>query len=586
MIVALLALVGASYAQDQEGGVDARGQHLAASDGDVKDPLIGWRPEAQRPGAVAVGGMFEYAEKPLLRYYNNRGTIEREKLLDNLFGLNLSGAFGVHERVGITLSLPLWFTSVSLDGPQGVGLGDVRLAIPLGLVVPSETDGGFGLSVIPLVDLPTGSRRQFLGNGSVSGGAILAAGFGKKRWEIDANVGVRQTPGDDVENLTGGPQLLGSLAGALMFDDHHGLRAEGILRSALEQSPVPNSQSPSEALLSFRGRYDQGFSWTVGGAAGLNGGAGAAVFRVFAGAGYVFGKQPEVEVLPARLTVVVVDEKGRALPNAALVYDGRTVELDPEGAYAKKNLVTGTSVDLKATLKGYTPGSKIVELDEGANTVEIQLTALPGQIVVKVVNEADGSPLPARVSARTGSAKGEPTDTDDAGSASFVVPAGSYQLFAEAEGFGVGRADATVARGEMTEVIIKLKPAKVAVTTDKVVILEKVFFVFDQATLIEDSKPLLAEVADTLLAHPELLKIEIAGHTDSRGGDQYNLDLSQRRVETVRDYLIGRGVEPDRLVAKGYGESVLLDKADTEEAHQLNRRVEFTILERADEEKK
>lgn len=580
MFLATLALLGLSAAQD--GGFDARGLHLAGSDGDLKDPLVGWRPEAQRPGAIAFGGMFEFADSPLVRYVNNRGTIEQEKLLDNLFGLNVMASAGLHERVAFTMVMPLWFTSVSADGPQGVGLGDLRVAVPIGIAVPGEQSGGFGLSVVPLIDLPTGSRGQFLGNRTLSGGALLAAGYGKERWEIDVNGGVRQTPSDRVENITGGPQFLGSLAGALLVHKNYAIRGEGILRSALQQSNVPHSQSPSEALLSFRGRYDMGLNWTVGGAMGLNGGAGAAAFRLFAGAGYVLGKEPVIEVEPARLIVSVVDEQGRPLPQAAFQIDGRSYDLDPDASYSRKNLEAGTTLPLAATLRGYMPGNKTVELEEGANIVEIVLNALPGQIKVKVVDADTDAPLIARVAARSRAVQPDAVETDQQGLTEFIVPAGAFNVFAEAKGYAVGRAEVTVPRGEAVEVVLRLKAAKVEITQEKVVILEKVFFVFDRATLIEESKPLLTEVADTLLAHPEILKIEIGGHTDSRGGAEYNRELSQRRTETVREYLIERGVEPERLVAKGYGKSQLLSTDDTEEAHQLNRRVEFTILERAE----
>lgn len=582
MLFLVLSLMGVSSAQDATTGFDARGRHLAASDGDLKDPMIGWRPEAQRKGSFGFGGMLEYADQPLVRYINNRGTIEQEKLLDNLFGLNVMGSYGLHERVAVTAILPLWFTSVDEGGPQGIGLGDLRLSVPIGLVVPDEFDGGFGLSLVPLLDLPTGSQGQLLGNNSVSGGAIVAAGYGMKRWELDANAGVRQTPATRYENLRGGPQFLGSLAGALLVDDHHAIRAEGVLRSALSTSHpgyIQHSQSPAEALLSFRGRYDQGFNWTAGGAMGLNGGAGAAAFRLFAGAGYVVGKRPMEPVLTGRLTVSVVDGSGSSLSEAALLVDGEQVALDPDASYFVKELDVGEAIGLSATLQGYTPSKKMIEVEEGSNMVELVLNALPGQILV-TVQDTDGEPVVARVAARQQGTDSDPQDTDGQGKSSFVVPAGSYQVFAEAPGYAVGRAEADVVRAGTSEVLITLKPAKVEVTTEKVVILEKVFFEFDSAKLVESSKPLLIEVADTLLAHPEIARIEIGGHTDSRGTDEYNRDLSQRRVETVRDYLIERGVEPERLVAKGYGESQLLDPADTEAAHALNRRVEFNILER------
>ncbi len=79
------------------------------------------------------------------------------------------------------------------------------------------------------------------------------------------------------------------------------------------------------------------------------------------------------------------------------------------------------------------------------------------------------------------------------------------------------------------------------------------------------------------------MKIEIACHTDARGDDMYNLQLSQKRAESVRQYLIGKGIEAVRLTAKGYGETQLLNTCSngvrcSEEEHQRNRRAEFKVL--------
>ena len=78
----------------------------------------------------------------------------------------------------------------------------------------------------------------------------------------------------------------------------------------------------------------------------------------------------------------------------------------------------------------------------------------------------------------------------------------------------------------------------------------------------------------------EVLVVEVAGHTDWEGDDVYNMDLSQRRVDSVRQWLIGKGVAPERLTAKGYGESKPIASNATEEGRAENRRVEFNILER------
>ncbi len=77
--------------------------------------------------------------------------------------------------------------------------------------------------------------------------------------------------------------------------------------------------------------------------------------------------------------------------------------------------------------------------------------------------------------------------------------------------------------------------------------------------------------------------LEIGSYTDSRGNDKYNLKLSQRRADAVVQYLIDNGVDKNRLMAVGYGETRLLNKCVngvncTEEQHQLNRRTEFKIV--------
>ena len=119
----------------------------------------------------------------------------------------------------------------------------------------------------------------------------------------------------------------------------------------------------------------------------------------------------------------------------------------------------------------------------------------------------------------------------------------------------------------------------VEITSRKVTINQRIMFDFDSDRLREESFSILKQVALMLLANPELQKIRVEGHTDSRGTDVYNLDLSQRRAESVVRYLIGRGVDGARLDPVGFGESRPLVEGDNEKAWTQNRRVEFTILD-------
>ncbi|MGQ0828246.1 MAG: OmpA family protein [Bacteroidota bacterium] len=98
---------------------------------------------------------------------------------------------------------------------------------------------------------------------------------------------------------------------------------------------------------------------------------------------------------------------------------------------------------------------------------------------------------------------------------------------------------------------------------------------YDKATLRPASKKILDDLTDFLNLNNNL-SIEISSHTDERGSDKYNLRLSQERAKSVVDYLIEKGIAPERLLAQGYGETrQLVLKAKTEEEHQKNRRTAF-----------
>lgn len=110
------------------------------------------------------------------------------------------------------------------------------------------------------------------------------------------------------------------------------------------------------------------------------------------------------------------------------------------------------------------------------------------------------------------------------------------------------------------------------------IVLRGVNFNYDQAGLTVNAKVLLDGVADALIAVPNI-KVEIGGHSDAKGTDDYNLKLSEKRGQAVVDYLIARGVPAERLTNKGYGESQPIDSNETEEGRELNRRVELKIVE-------
>jgi outer membrane protein OmpA-like peptidoglycan-associated protein len=124
------------------------------------------------------------------------------------------------------------------------------------------------------------------------------------------------------------------------------------------------------------------------------------------------------------------------------------------------------------------------------------------------------------------------------------------------------------------------------VTDTKIEILDKVYFEYNKAIIKKESYPILDAVAATLQGNPDIQLVEIQGHTDERGNDAYNLDLSNKRAHAVLEYLTGKGVDENRLQSQGYGETQPIDRRHNEEAWAKNRRVEFLILKRATDESK
>lgn len=110
------------------------------------------------------------------------------------------------------------------------------------------------------------------------------------------------------------------------------------------------------------------------------------------------------------------------------------------------------------------------------------------------------------------------------------------------------------------------------------IVLNNIFFAFDKFTLFDESKPELNYVAN-ILKENEKVMVEIAGHTDSKGSDVYNLKLSQNRANTVTQFLLNQGIAKERLKVVGYGETTPTETNETDEGRAKNRRVEFKILE-------
>ncbi len=105
-----------------------------------------------------------------------------------------------------------------------------------------------------------------------------------------------------------------------------------------------------------------------------------------------------------------------------------------------------------------------------------------------------------------------------------------------------------------------------------------IHFEFDSSKLTWEAQEILKQKADWLLAHPRT-EVIIEGHCDERGTNAYNLALGERRAESVKQYLLELGIQPNRLSTISYGEEKPLDPGHNEEAWAKNRRAHFVIVD-------
>jgi outer membrane protein OmpA-like peptidoglycan-associated protein len=172
----------------------------------------------------------------------------------------------------------------------------------------------------------------------------------------------------------------------------------------------------------------------------------------------------------------------------------------------------------------------------------------------------------------------------------FILPPGrNYNVTYEAKGYLFKSENLIVPKNSAFSSIkkeINLAPIK----ANESIVLNNVFFEFNSALITKDSKIELDKLF-SLLANNPAINVEIQGHTDSKGRNSYNKDLSQKRAESVRSYVIKKGISSKRVTAKGYGEKQPIarnenaDGTDNEEGRALNRRIELKILSQNEQHK-
>jgi len=196
-------------------------------------------------------------------------------------------------------------------------------------------------------------------------------------------------------------------------------------------------------------------------------------------------------------------------------------------------------------------------------------------VQARIFNRITGQPLAARLGLVEVAAKRTLLTDSTEQVLVPLVPGGNYAWNAYADGFMFQSLNfQPTAQGLDSPFVVDIFLEPVVV--NQRLVLENIFFDTDKSNLKPESEVELARVMDWLNQNPKL-HVEISGHTDSEGSEDYNLELSNRRAGTVARYLIEQGVNAQRIQFKGYGETQPIASNETEQGRAKNRRIEMKI---------
>ncbi|SEM07747.1 Outer membrane protein OmpA [Stigmatella aurantiaca] len=300
-------------------------------------------------------------------------------------------------------------------------------------------------------------------------------------------------------------------------------------------------------------------------------------------------KPVAVSMVPRTVQVsgVVIDAKTRQpLPGVLVLVPGSglpPVATEPQtGRFLSYPLPSGITVRLALQKEGYKHVERDLTLTPDAlPVVEVSLEAMARPATLTLSTTVQKKPVAAAL--RLKGPKAQELSTSASAPTKLEVPPGHYRVEVIAPSYLAQTRDMDVAEGGALELSFDLKPLPgkplVTVTPSKLELQQPVQFVPGKAVLQEASQPLLAEVLDAIVRHG-LQRVRIESHTDNQGNPDVNLKLSQERAQAVATFLTRSGLDAARLEVQGFGDTRPIAPNLTPRGKDLNRRVEFIILER------
>ncbi|MBT3223787.1 MAG: OmpA family protein, partial [Proteobacteria bacterium] len=430
-----------------------------------------------------------------------------------------------YSRVRLGLDLPVYFISTSQVADGGTGIGDLAADLKGTIIDPASNDPEVGFALDLRVGFPTSGLDTPLGSPNVTweASAIVDKHFGDKGL-LALNLGYRGGPKVEMANLNLDDQLTFRMGGGYMVTDAVGLSLDLAGRFDYKQGLAQTTGIPMEVLAGSWGRITDRFVLRGGIGTGLTSGVGAPVFRGLASIAY----EPR-----------------------------RTADADGDGLVDNKDSCPYVPEDFDE----FEDSDGCPELDndrDGVADVDDQCVLVPEDADCWVDN--DGCPEPTTVRFRVVDKEGNPIENaaaklfggaeDIEGQADFSLELepGNFGFEASAEHFIANSMAVVIPSGQPVEFTLVLDGTEpepegpVKVTGDRIEVDGTVYFDTAKATIKAESFELLDEVAKVLHDHPELTRISIEGHTDSRGSASMNQTLSEGRARSVLEYLVGKGI--------------------------------------------
>jgi outer membrane protein OmpA-like peptidoglycan-associated protein len=337
-------------------------------------------------------------------------------------------------------------------------------------------------------------------------------------------------------------------------------------------------------------------------------------------------EKPLGDLMMYSAEILVVDtESGAPVPFAQIRFGKNVLQTNEAGRVKLRTPISGVQ-RVQAEADGYLPGDEAIEFPYG-NAQVIRLSPAAYQpFLFSARDQASRSPLPtarfevfeflpggqlipvdreAALSQLDQLKKQVPAEgaTDEITGPSltagfpkdelpWVLDARKrYQIKATAEGYQTAFLDLVApeitGKGPLTRKVIDMEPLILGIkeedlTEGATFRLDGIYYDYNKADIRADARGNLDELARLMKKYPNMM-IELSSHTDSRGNDFYNLDLSQRRADAAIAYLNSLGIATEKLVARGYGERKPVNHCRdgvkcSDEEHQLNRRTEFRII--------